>query len=113
MMPSIKWLFLVAVCLAWCAGAGCATTKPKKADSKAKTQQEHRVVGTIVVVNEEQRFVLIDTQAAVPPEVGTALKSFSNGAETGVLAVSPERKPPFMIADIVSGTPRKGDQVFE
>jgi hypothetical protein len=73
----------------------------------------HRLVGPIVMVDSGQHFVLIDTDTSAPAEDGTALKSFSNGTETGVLTVSPERRPPFMIADIVSGAPQKGDQVFE
>jgi hypothetical protein len=93
--------------------AGCATKKPKKDAANAKTQPQHRLVGTIVAVNEEGKFVLIDTESSYAADVGTALKSFTDGTESGVLTVSPERKPPFMIADIVSGTPQKGDQVFE
>ena len=66
-----------------------------------------------MAVNQQEGFVLIDTESTLTEEVGTALKSFSGGAESGVLAVSKERHPPFMIADIVSGTPQKGDQVFD
>ena len=107
----MKRLFQITALLCLCICAGCATKKPKKDD--AKKPAVHRLVGTIVVVNEEERFVLIDTESSSSSDVGTALKSFSNGAETGVLTVSPEHRPPFMIADIVSGTPHKGDQVFE
>jgi hypothetical protein len=103
-------LVICAICLCLCAGAACASRKPKP---QGPPQPTHRLVGTIVMVNEEQKFVLIDTDTAEASEDGTALKSFSNGAETGVLTVSPEHRPPFMIADIVSGTPQKGDQVFE
>lgn len=110
MLPAMKRLFRIAACASLCLWAGCAGPPKKKA---ANIPPSHRLVGTIMVVNEEQHFVLIDTESSFPAAVGTALKSFSNGAETGVLTVSPEVKPPFMIADIVSGTPQKGDQVFE
>jgi hypothetical protein len=106
----MKRFFQVAVCIPLCLWAGCAGHPKKKA---ADIPPSHRLVGTIMVVNAEQHFVLIDTESSFPAAVGTALKSFSNGTETGVLTVSPEVKPPFMIADIVSGTPQKGDQVFE
>jgi hypothetical protein len=92
--------------------AGCATPKPKKKDD-SKTPPPHQLVGTIVSVNEDEKFVLIDTESSFTSNVGTALKSFSHGSETGVLTVSNEHRPPFMIADIVSGTPQKGDQVFQ
>jgi len=72
----------------------------------------HRVVGTIVTVNESLHFVLIDS-GGVPVAVGTALKSFTNGAESAVLSVSPEQKPPFIIGDIIKGTPLSGDQVMQ
>src|SRR5579862_3591685 len=106
--------WFLAVCLL-CAGcflfAGCASHSKKHPPQDQKPG--HRLVGTIVSVNKEQRFVLIDTQSSYPAPAGEALKFFSNGGETGVLAVSPEVRPPFMIADIVSGSPQKGDQVFE
>ncbi len=113
----MKRLFHITICLCLCVAAGCAT-KPAKGRKNAAPQKtasapEHRLVGTIVMVNTQQNFVLIDTDTAAPAEDGTALKSFSNGTETGVLAVSPQHRPPFMIADIVSGSPQKGDQVFE
>jgi len=94
----------VAVCLVAC--AGCAT-------HKTSLPPAHRVVGTIVLVNEANRFVLIDGGMHTLATAGTALKSFSGDQETGVLALSPERKPPFIIADIVKGSPKKGDQVIE
>lgn len=98
---------LTSLSLLFCIGAtGCAHTKPAPADP-------HRRVGTITLVNEEARFVLIDGGVLPPASAGAALKCFSNGTETGVLTVSPERKPPFIIADIVKGAPHRGDEVFE
>ena len=74
----------------------------------------HPLIGTIVLVNDRLGFVMIDTGNAYGiPMKGQALKSFTNGQESGVLTVSPEHKPPFLIADIVKGTPQKGDLVFE
>ena len=122
MKNSPRFLLLFFLCVA-CLCAGCTTRNPnRKPSAKAVAAQEeelkkeskqHRLVGTIVLVNLDQHFVLIDTGSSYPAAAGTALKSFADGSETGVLAVSPEVKAPFMIADIVSGTPHKGDQVFE
>ena len=99
-----KQIICVAACLA--ALAGCAT-------HHKTTPPLHRVVGTIVLVNEANRFVLIDGGMHAPATAGAALKSFAGNQETGVLTLSPERKPPFLIADIVKGSPKKGDQVVE
>lgn len=75
---------------------------------------QHVLIGTIAAVNEADGFVLIDTGSSFGiPMKGQALKSFSDGRESGVLTVSPEHKPPFLIADIVTGTPQKGDQVYQ
>ncbi len=72
-----------------------------------------RLVGTIAVVNEPLKFVLVDVGSLYVPTVGKALKCFSSGTESGVLAVTPERTGPFISADIVKGAPQKGDQVYE
>ena len=119
----MKRLFIIAVGLCLCTGCASNAAKSRKKkqqlsgdpSSPAQSQQQaqHRLVGTIVSVNEEQHFVLIDTESSYAAPVGAALKSFTDGNETAVLTVSPEAKPPFMIADIVSGAPQKGDQVFQ
>ena len=69
-----------------------------------------KLIGSITLVNEDLRFVLIDS--ALAPEQGAKLKALSADlTETAVLRTSPEKKPPFIIADIVSGTPHAGDRV--
>lgn len=70
-----------------------------------------RRVGTVAVVHEG--FVLVDVGTLYAPEAGTALKCMSGGEETAVLTVSPERRAPFITADIVKGTPHRGDEAFE
>ena len=70
-------------------------------------------VGTITLVNEAARFVLIDTGMGAVPAIGTALKSFSGDAPSGVVAVGDVTRRPFVVADIVQGAPKKGDGVFQ
>jgi hypothetical protein len=70
-------------------------------------------VGTILFVNADAGFVLIDTHGLPLPEAGMALKCLRNGADAGVLIVSGERRDSHVIADIVTGMPGKGDQVFQ
>jgi hypothetical protein len=65
------------------------------------------------LVNEADQFVLIDTATAPAPEAGTALKTFTGEVESGVVTVGSVSRRPFVVADIVSGAPRKGDAVFE
>jgi hypothetical protein len=70
-------------------------------------------VGTVAVVNEDLHFVLVDVGSLYVPQSGTALKSFSGDAETGILAVDPEKQRPFIVADIIKGEPKVGDEVRE
>ena len=56
---------------------------------------------------------LIDSHGWSPPREGTALKVMRDGKETGVVMAGTERQGSHVIADIVTGTPRKGDQVFQ
>jgi uncharacterized protein (UPF0212 family) len=65
----------------------------------------------VAAVNEDLRYVLVDVGSLYIPAAGTALKSFSGGAETGILAVNAERRRPFIVADIVKGQPKVGDEV--
>jgi hypothetical protein len=69
-------------------------------------------VGTITLVNEDSRFVLIDIGSGFVPAEGTALKSFGDSVAPAVLAVGDVRRRGLIVADIVSGEPRKGDTVF-
>jgi len=89
----------------------CALRSKHPAESAATPGP--RRVGTVAVVNEELRFVLVDVGSLYSPAPGTALKSFSAGAETGILAVDPEKERPFIVADIVKGEPKVGDTVEE
>jgi hypothetical protein len=101
-------LFFVGGC-----GWGPFRAKERKAqDGSQKTPAPH-MVGTITLVNEEERFVLIDNGSQPPPPSGAALKAFTSGTESAVLSVGSVRRRPFVIADIVKGAPKKGDEVFQ
>ena len=106
--PSFALLALCGVCLL----SGCAWHLHKRPAAAAVPAGPQRV-GMVAVVNEAGRFVLVDVGSLYTPAAGTALKSFSDGTETGVLAGNPERRRPFIVADIVKGQPRVGYQVEE
>lgn len=91
------------------AGSGCAYFHRKP----APVTSSPRLVGTVAHVDAQLGFVLVDVGSLYTPAPGAAMKCFADGEETAVLAVSPERKRPFISADIVKGTPHRGDQVFE
>lgn len=85
---------------------------PKANETDAATGKR-KPIGTILLVNAEAGFVLIETHSRTQPEAGMALKCIRDGADSGVLIVSGERQGSHVIADITTGAPRKGDQVFQ
>jgi hypothetical protein len=109
----------IGLCIALVFGAsGCAAvaslfkSKKKKDTTRVERATVPERVGEIVLLNEDARFALIDLDTGNPPEAGTALKVMRQGVEVGVLALGDVRKRPFIVADIVSGEPKKGDVVY-
>lgn len=85
---------------------------PKENPFDGKKRDPKRA-GKIAMVNLEGGFVLIDSDAWAPPVAGTALKCMRDGVETGVVAVGKENRGAFVSADIVKGSPQRGDDVFQ
>ena len=91
-----------------CGSSGSRTTAPKAAGPRAIN------VGEVAVVDKERRFVLIDLESSLyVPAPGVALRTLQGSTETGHLKVSPERKRPFIAADILDGEPKVGDRVVQ
>ncbi|CAN5530780.1 hypothetical protein BH20VER3_BH20VER3_02840 [soil metagenome] len=90
----------------------CALPRHEKASQIAPGAEKNRIVGEVVIVDEEKQFVLIDLEANLyVPAPGVVLRTVNSAGETGQLKASPERKRPFIAADIVAGNPAVGDQV--
>jgi len=105
--PLLRTFLLVAV-LVGC--AACGLLFPKK---KQPAYTPHSLfIGTITLVNEAEHFVLIDNGTSPAPASGMVLKAYSGDTSSGELLASDLRRNPFIIADIRSGTPKKGDRVF-
>lgn len=66
-------------------------------------------IGTVRMVNSQEQFALIETNAPVAP--GRILRSRNELTETATLRTTPHRDHPFLIADIVEGTPSPGDRI--
>jgi len=76
-----------------------------------KAQPAH-LVGTVKLVNKEEKFVLIDTLTAGQVATGDNLLCIMNERQTAALKMTGLRNPPFLIADITDGTPEVGDRVY-
>ena len=72
-----------------------------------------QLIGTIALVNTEGKYVLIDSGSRPSPAVGTTLQNRPEGSPPAELHVTEIRKRPFVIADIVSGIPQEGDDVYQ
>jgi hypothetical protein len=91
----------------------CATPRPRVpvAPIKAPTPPP-QVIGRVSLVNTVQGFALIESSQT--PETGTMLQARSmEGEESAILKVTPEKKNPFIIADIVKGKPLVGQAVTQ
>jgi len=93
---------------------GCALLhKKKRPRPSAADAVAPRQIGTIALVNNDMHFVLIDVGSMYEPQSGQAVKSFTGGQESGILAITGERQRPFIAADIVKGSPQRGDTVLQ
>ena len=93
--------------------AGCGLLRPHPKKPKQRPAAKPLLVGTITLVNDDGHFVLIDSGASPGPMPGAVLKSRTAAGESGELKAGDVRRRPFAIADVVKGTPRVGDQVFQ
>lgn len=84
---------------------------PHKA--KPPTAQTPQLIGTVKMVNKEDKFVLIDGASFSGATAGDALVCITNQKETANLRMSTLKNPPFLIADISSGNPMPGDKVYK
>ncbi|MDF1656459.1 MAG: hypothetical protein P1U58_02535 [Verrucomicrobiales bacterium] len=98
-------------------GAGCKTTGNKEGENEAAATEETPEmkipVGSLHVVRQAEKFVLIRSARIMSIEPGSELVVVaSDGAETAKLRVSPARKGEFVTADIISGMPQVGDKAL-
>ncbi len=81
---------------------------------KEKTPQAvaPRLIGTIKMVNKEDKFVLIDALSYGSTQPGDEMICIVDQKESARLKAGVLRNPPFLIADIASGNPSPGDKVY-
>jgi len=84
---------------------------PKKKPAAPKAEAI-RLIGTVRLVNTEEKFILIDA-VIYQAIAGETLITLADQRQTATLQLSPLRNPPFLIADIASGTPAVGQKVYK
>ena len=86
---------------------------PAKASSNPVLQPQQLPIGSVHLVQEDSRFVLIRTSRLTSVSPDAELLTYDMGGRpTGKLKISPERKSGFLAADIVEGHPQTGDRVL-
>lgn len=94
--------------------ATCAAPSRTGKPSPGSSPPRPIIVGEVAIVDENKRFVLIDLASNLyTPAPGVALRTMNGAEETGRLRAAPERKRPFVAADIIDGTPNVGDEVVQ
>lgn len=83
---------------------------PKKQKSPAAVAPQW--TGVIRMVNSAESFVLVESSAIPLVIPGETYLAVNNGLETATLKMTSLKNPPFLIADIVSGTPSPGDKIY-
>jgi len=90
---------------------GCRLN-PNPERTAARAAEQPVAVGEVALVDEANRFVLIDLASSLyVPEPGVLLRAKNASGKTARLKTAAERKRPFVAADIVDGEPKVGDQV--
>ncbi len=101
---------------------GCAMLHgvfKKKKPHKEEAQEQHgeskpkELIGTVTLVNSDVAYALIDNGSQPSPAPGTKVECRAADGSTAQLRVTEIRKRPFIVADIISGTPHKGDEVYQ
>ena len=103
--PRTKRPFLVGA-FSWLPKLSFRRPKPPQA-------QVPRLIGVIKMVDEDDRFVLIDATTFQGAGAGDLLICIRDQKETANLRMSNLKNPPFLIADIASGKPAPGDRVVK
>lgn len=88
---------------------GCSAREKKSEQVVAVQTPRH--IGEIKLVNDASKFVLIDHGQMPAPAEGVLLKARSGGADSAELRVTQVQRRPFVVADILSGEPKRGDAV--
>ena len=101
--------------------AGCAQLKKRSEEKKRVVAQKATddasrrplLVGRISLVNADDGFVLIDAASAPAARAGANWRAYSGDAISAELRATDVRRRPWIVADIVSGEPQKGDTVMQ
>jgi hypothetical protein len=111
----VSTIAMVGVSLTGCGWLHWGAVR-KRAEAEKAVAESRRTpiaVGRVALVNAGEHFALIEANLAQPPAAGTTLRIYSGGAVSVELRATGVRRRPFLVADLVSGMPEKGDLVMQ
>ena len=120
-----QWLSLLLLLgllvMPGCSGKHAASKTPSaarkgassgtNADSKLIVTPDDALVGKVALVNADGRFVVLTFPVGRMPAAEQRLSVYRRGLKTGELKVSNDRLDVNVLADIVAGDIRSGDEV--
>jgi hypothetical protein len=111
----ISTLVVFAALLSGCGSMPSVKRKRRAAAERALAESRRAplTVGRVSLVNEDERFALIETDLPQTPASGTKLRIYRNNAVSAELTATGVGRRPFLVADVVSGNPEKGDVVLQ
>jgi hypothetical protein len=68
--------------------------------------------GTVFSVNQPGGFAIIEAPQGQQLPPGTLLSTLEDGRVTATVRLTADRRPPFIVADLIDGLPTRGDAVF-
>lgn len=66
----------------------------------------------VYFVNIPARLVVLEVPSATDLPVGLVLSGLSQGRVSSTVRVAPERRPPFAVAEILTGDPQHGENLY-
>lgn len=93
--------------------AGCSVIHFGRHRRTPPGEEQALRLGTVALVNEDEHFALIEATLAPSPVAGTLLRTYAGDTVSAELRATGVRRQPFLVADLVSGKPGKGDLVVQ
>lgn len=105
-------ILLALLTLAQCQVLRKIKARNHKSTSATTEQPSAQAVGKVEMVNPDDHFVLARLNMNLVMAPGTEITLLNESGQMAKAKITPERKGVFITADIVSGSPAKGDIVM-
>jgi hypothetical protein len=102
-------------------------TKPEPSETRTRSARQSKqstpeklivtpestITGKVVVYNDAGRFVVLNFPIGQMPKIGVRMFVYHNGLKAGTVKISGPQRDDNIVADLVEGEARSGDEVRE